>query len=257
MTRGAWERRAHGCAMGTHGQRAWKRYVAMGWERIGAGGKQHGNNGAVLASAWGMGRGRHLPAPSPALSTNYTNSTATAPAAEAKGPGGRGARGEPRGAWCRSLRRRGEAIRGRERELEKQHSPKLTEPRIAFIDLFCTRRSDTDRNRRDGPQPQQRAHFFRPPTHPVFSGIGRGLERGASSMATTGQCWPRHGAWGAGDTCPLPPPLFLLITPTQQPRRHQRRLKAPSTHGKRSSGVSDGSSERQRMRSKHECKTDR
>ena len=30
-------------------------------ERIGAGGKQHGNNGAVLASAWGMGRGRHLP----------------------------------------------------------------------------------------------------------------------------------------------------------------------------------------------------
>ena len=68
--------------------------------------------------------------------------------------------------------------------------------------------------------------FFRPPTHPVFSGIGRGLERGASSMATTGQCWPRHGAWGAGDTCPLPPPLFLLITPTQQPRRHQRRLKA-------------------------------
>ena len=55
-------------------------------ERIGAGGKQHGNNGAVLASAWGMGRGRHLPAPSPALPTNYTNSTATAPSAEAKGP---------------------------------------------------------------------------------------------------------------------------------------------------------------------------
>ena len=82
-------RRAHGCTMGTHGQRAWKRYVAMGWERIGAGGKQHGNNGAVLASAWGMGRGRHLPAPSPALPTNYTNSTAT-PSAEAKGPGPQG-----------------------------------------------------------------------------------------------------------------------------------------------------------------------
>ena len=63
-------------------------------------------------------------------------------------------------------------------------------------------------------------------THPVFSGIGRGLERGASSMATTGQCWPPHGAWGAGDTCPLPPPLCLLITPTQQPRHQQRRLKA-------------------------------
>ena len=126
----------------------------MGWERIGAGGKQHGNNGAVLASAWGMGRGRHLPAPSPALSTNYTNSTATAPAAEAKGPGGRGARGEPRGAWCWSLRRRGEAIRGGERELEKQHSPKLTEPRIAFIASICTRRRKTNRNRRgeyDGP----------------------------------------------------------------------------------------------------------
>ena len=44
------------------------------------------NNGAVLASVWGMGRGRHLPAPSPALPTNYTNSTATAPPAEAKGP---------------------------------------------------------------------------------------------------------------------------------------------------------------------------
>ena len=86
MTRGAWERRAHGCMMGTRGQRTWKWYVAMGWERIGAGGKQHGNNGAVLASAWGMGRGRHLPAPSPALPTNYTNSTATAPSAEAKGP---------------------------------------------------------------------------------------------------------------------------------------------------------------------------
>ena len=84
----------------------------------------------------------------------------------------------------------------------------------------------------DQPESQRRTAaaaaraFFRPPTHPVFSGIGRGLERGASSMATTGQCWPRHGAWGAGDTCPLPPPLFLLITPTQQPRRHQRRLKA-------------------------------
>ena len=84
----------------------------------------------------------------------------------------------------------------------------------------------------DHPESQRRTAaaaaraFFRPPTHPVFSGIGRGLERGASSMATTGQCWPRHGAWGAGDTCPLPPPLFLLITPTQQPRRHQRRLKA-------------------------------
>ena len=46
--------------------------------------QQHGNNGAVLDSAWGMGRGRHLPAPSPALPTNYTNSTATAPSAEAK-----------------------------------------------------------------------------------------------------------------------------------------------------------------------------
>ena len=191
MTRGAWERRAHGCTMGTHGQRAWKRYVAMGWERIGAGGKQHGNNGAVLASAWGMGRGRHLPAPSPALSTNYTNSTATAPAAEAKGPGGRGARGEPRGAWCWSLRRRGEAIRGRERELEKQHSPKLTEPRIAFIDLFCTRRSDTDRNRRDGPQPQQRAHFFaHPPTR--FS-LGSGEDWSGGQAA-----WQQRGSAGLG-----------------------------------------------------------
>ena len=56
----------------SHGQRAWIWCMAMGWERNGAGGKQHGNNGAVLASAWGMGRGRHLPAPSPALSTNYT-----------------------------------------------------------------------------------------------------------------------------------------------------------------------------------------
>ena len=104
----------------------------------------------MLAPTEGAGLGRRLPGPSPALTTNFTNSTAAAPTAEAKGPGGRGARGEPRGAWCWSLRRRGEAIRGRERELEKQHSPKLTKPRIAFIDLFCTRRSDTDRNRRDG-----------------------------------------------------------------------------------------------------------
>ena len=29
------------------------------------------------------------------------------------------------------------------------------------------------------------------------------------------------------DVCPLPPPPFLLIAPTQQPRRHQRRLKGP------------------------------
>ena len=27
------------------------------------------------------------------------------------------------------------------------------------------------------------------------------------------------GAWGAGGTCPLPPPLFLLIAPTQQPQQ--------------------------------------
>ena len=54
------------------------RLQAEGWERIGAGGKQHGDNGAVLASAWGMGRGQHLPAPSPALPTNYTNPAATA-----------------------------------------------------------------------------------------------------------------------------------------------------------------------------------
>ena len=67
-----------------HGYGTWQ-WDGRGLER-GASGKQHGNNGAVLASAWGMGRGRHLPAPSPALSTNYTNSTATAPAAEAKGP---------------------------------------------------------------------------------------------------------------------------------------------------------------------------
>ena len=148
MTRGAWERRAHGCMMGTRGQRTWKWYVAMGWERIGAGGKQHGNNGAVLASAWGMGRGRHLPAPSPALPTNYTNSTATAPSAEAKGPGGRGACGEPRGAWCRRLGRRGEALRGRVRELGKQHSPKLTTTRIAFIVSLRLHRRKTTRNRR-------------------------------------------------------------------------------------------------------------
>ena len=40
---------------------------------------------------------------------------------------------EPRGAWCRRLGRRGEAFRGRVRELGKQHSPKLTTTRIAFI----------------------------------------------------------------------------------------------------------------------------
>ena len=119
--------------------------IGRGGLEIGAGGKQHGNNGAVLASAWGMGRGRHLPAPSPALPTNYTNSTATAPSAEAKGPGGRGACGEPRGAWCRRLGRRGEAFRGRVRE---QHSPKLTTTRIAFIVSLRLHRRKTTRNRR-------------------------------------------------------------------------------------------------------------
>ena len=36
-----------------------------------------------------------------------------------------------RRAWCRRLGRRGEAFRGRVRELGKQHSPKLTTHRIA------------------------------------------------------------------------------------------------------------------------------
>ena len=116
-------------------------------ERFGAGGS---SNGAVLATTEGAGLGRRLPGPSPALATNSTNSTAAAPTAEAKGPGGRGARGEPRGAWCWSLRRRGEAIRGRERELEKQHSPKLTTTRIAFIVSLRLHRRKTTRNRRDG-----------------------------------------------------------------------------------------------------------
>ena len=192
MTRGAWERRAHGCMTGTRGQRAWEWYVAMGWERIGAGGKQHGNNGAVLASAWGMGRGRHLPAPSPALPTNYTNSTATAPSAEAKGPGGRGACGEPRGAWCRRLGRRGEAFRGRVRELGKlQHSPKLTSTRITFIVSLRLLRRKTTRNRRGAPQPQQRAHFFaHPPTR--FS-LGSGEDWSGGQAA-----WQQRGSAGLG-----------------------------------------------------------
>ena len=82
--------------------------MAMGWERFGAGGS---SNGAVLATTEGAGLGRRLPGPSPALTTNYTNSTAAAPTAEAKGPGGRGAREEPRGAWRRSLERQGKGAK--------------------------------------------------------------------------------------------------------------------------------------------------
>ena len=72
------------------------------------------------------------------------------------------------------------------------------------------------------------ARIFSPTHPPGFlwdrERIGAGGKQHGNNGAV--QCWPRHGAWGAGDTCPLPPPLFLLITPTQQPRRHQRRLKA-------------------------------
>ena len=68
---------------------------------------------------------------------------------EAHTPGGRGACGEPRGAWCRRLGRRGEAFRGRVRELGKrQHSPKLTSTRIAFIVSLRLHRRKTTRNRR-------------------------------------------------------------------------------------------------------------
>ena len=42
------------------------------------------------------------------------------------------------------------------------------------------------------------ARFFRPPTHPVSSGIGGVLERAASSTAATGQHRLPHGLWGAG-----------------------------------------------------------
>ena len=145
----------------------------------------------MLATTEGAGLGRRLPGPSPALTTNYTNSTAAAPTAEAKGPGGRGARGEPRGAWCRSLRRRGEAIRGRERALEKQHSPKLTSGRTAFIASLCLHRRETDRNRRDATQQQQRAHFFaHPPTR--FS-LGSGEDWSGGQAA-----WQQRGSAGLG-----------------------------------------------------------
>ena len=177
--------------MSNRGHRAWIWYLVMVWERFGAGGKQHNRSGAVLASTGGTGRGR-LPVPSPAsTSTNYTNSTARAPAAEAKGPGGRGACGEPRGAWCRRLGRRGEAFRGRVRELGKQHSPKLTTTRIAFIVSLRLHRRKTTRNRRGAPQPQQRAHFFaHPPTR--FS-LGSGVDWSGGQAA-----WQQRGSAGLG-----------------------------------------------------------
>jgi len=81
--------------------------------------------------------------------------------------------------------------------LEKQHSPKrLTKPRIAFIDSFCTRRSDTDRNRRDGPQPQQRAHFFAHPPTRFSLGSGEDWSGGQAAWQQRGSAGLRmgHGA---------------------------------------------------------------
>ena len=50
MIRGVGERRAHRIAGGNRGRREWMWNMELGWERIGAGGMQHSNNGAVLGS---------------------------------------------------------------------------------------------------------------------------------------------------------------------------------------------------------------
>ena len=86
MIRGVGERRAHRIAGGNRGRREWMWNMELGWERIGAGGMQHSNNGAVLGATGGAGRGRHVPGPSPALFLSYTNSPAPTPSAELKGP---------------------------------------------------------------------------------------------------------------------------------------------------------------------------
>ena len=81
------------------------------------------------------------------------------------------------------------ALRGGVRELEKQHSPKLTSHRIAFIASICTRRRETDRNRRDAPQPQQRAHFFAHP--PALFSLGSGEDWSGGQAA-----WQQRGSAG-------------------------------------------------------------
>ena len=86
MIRGVGERRAHRIAGGNRGRREWMWNMELGWERIGAGGMQHSNNGAVLGATGGAGRGRRVPGPSPALFLSYTNSPASTPSAEPKGP---------------------------------------------------------------------------------------------------------------------------------------------------------------------------
>ena len=85
MIRGVGERRAHRIAGGNRGRREWMWNMELGWERIGAGGMQHSNNGAVLGATGGAGRGRRVPGPSPALFLSYTNSPASTPSAEPKG----------------------------------------------------------------------------------------------------------------------------------------------------------------------------
>ena len=153
------------------------------WERFGAGGKQHNRSGAVLASTGGTGRGR-LPVPSPvSTSTNYTSSTARAPAAEAKGPGGRGACGEPRGAWRRRQGRQGKiASKAGAPASALYQRPCLDANRLPAL---IPNGHGTKRTRRSAAQ-QQRTPFFRPPTHPDTLGPGRGLERGASSTIAAG-----------------------------------------------------------------------
>ena len=47
-----------------------------------------------------------------------------------------------------------------------------------------------------------------------------------ASMVKTIQGYLQPAPPASSPTAVLAPPLFLLITPTQQPRRHQRRLKA-------------------------------
>ena len=166
--------------MSSRGHRAWIWYVVMVWERFGAGGKQHNRSGAVLASTGGTGRGR-LPVPSPAsTSTNYTNSTARAPAAEAKGPGGRGACGEPRGAWRRRQERQGKIAKRGHQQVHSTKDLALTQ-----IDYQLTFRTDTGPSGPEGARRSSSARVFfaHPPTQILWN---------------RGEVWSERGAAAAG-----------------------------------------------------------
>ena len=188
-----------------------------GWGRFGAGSEQHCSNGPAPATTRTVGRGLLSPFPPPhfrLISPTHQHwgqgarlkALVGAQPAESPeghdavlpGPGVAGKRlhvlteYDQQGSHCSSP--------GSDHALAT-HRPR----RWGFEQLRDVR----------GPTRQEtpariagEARFFRPPTHPVSSGIGGGLERAASSTAATGQHRLPHGLWGAGCCRPSRPRTF-------------------------------------------------